>query len=90
MRQVALGGTVDTSGGYTLATGRLQGKGEADALYIWNHETRKLGIYFANNRNLEVIAIRDCSYDFAVPGFSARNGKQIPPASDMKKASSGG
>ena len=81
---VASGATVDTQGGYTLATGRIQGGGEADVLYVWNHETMKLGIYMMRNRSLEVLAIRNCSSDFDVDGFILR-GEQNPVPGGVKK-----
>ncbi len=62
---VASGQTVDTSGGYSLATGRIQGKGEADALYIWSHADKKLAVYFENGNRLELLHVRKCEEEFS-------------------------
>ena len=81
----ALGGTVDGAGEYTLATGRLQGRGDADALYIWSHVDKKLVVYFQSGKNLELLSTRNCIYDFRPNQY----GEQRPTVQRMKKDVSG-
>lgn len=79
--QTALGGTVDTGAGITVATGRIQGKGDADALYIWDHADKKLAVYFQSGGKLELLAVRNCEYDMVPNQF----GDQKPTYQEMKK-----
>ena len=79
--QQALGGTVDSGAGFTVGTGQLQGKGDADAVYIFSHEDKKLLVYFQNANRLELLATRNCQYDLQPNQY----GKQNPSVADMKK-----
>lgn len=81
---VALGQTAMGDGQMVLATGQISGRGNAAALYMYNQKDSKLAVVFVNNNNLEVLAIRDMTWDWQVPGYSA--GKQTPSVKDMKAA----
>ena len=71
---VAVGQTVDTNGRYSVATGRIAGRGDADALYIWDAEEQRLAVYFVQGKKMDLIFARDCGTDFSVPQF----GEQYP------------
>ncbi|MEM7262331.1 MAG: hypothetical protein AAF488_10110 [Planctomycetota bacterium] len=81
---VALGQTAMGDGAMILATGKISGRGDAAALYMYDPKLQKLAVMFVNNNNLEVVAIRDMTWDWKVPSYSA--GRQIPDPREMKKA----
>lgn len=60
---VALGETVDSGGGYTVAAGKIQGRGDGDAFYIFSHADKKLLIYWENGKMLELMHARDITKD---------------------------
>ncbi|MCA8959473.1 MAG: hypothetical protein KDC38_03120 [Planctomycetes bacterium] len=80
----ALGQTAMGEGVMTMATGQISGRGNADALYMYDQKLQKLAVILVNNNNLEVVAIRDMTWDWKIPSYSA--GKQIPDPREMKKA----
>ncbi len=80
----AYGGTVDTNGLFSVASARLVGRGEAEAFWVFNHEKEKLAVYLMNNRNLEILAVRDCSYDFRPAQYSPKGGRQDPSVKFMR------
>ena len=80
----ALGGSVDTVGTLSMASGRLKGQGEAEGIYLFEHEAKKLVVYMMNNKTLELLAVRDCQYDFRPTAFSPRGGGQKPTVKEMK------
>ena len=66
---VVMGQTVDSGASFTVATGRLQGKGEADGFYVLDHANKKLLVYFTNGRSLQLLHVRDLGEDMSVKGF---------------------
>ena len=81
---VALGQTSMGEGNMVMATGQISGRGNAAALYLYDQAKQKLAVIFVNGQNLEILAIRDMTWDWQVPGYSA--GRQTPDVKDMKKA----
>lgn len=79
--RTVMGQTVDTVGRFTAATGRLQGKGEADGLYIIDHEQMKLLVYFDNGRRLELLHVRDMSGEMGIKFY----GEQEPEGGFIEK-----
>ena len=80
------GGGYDTNGTMSVATGLIKGQGQSEALFIFDHEARKLVVYFVNGRNLEILAVRDCTYDlgFQHAQWSPEGGRQRPDVGYMK------
>ena len=79
--QTALGNTVDSDGKVFVATGRIQGKGDADALYVYDHEIKQLVVYFQSGQRLELLSSRNCDYDFKPNSF----GTQKPTPKELRK-----
>ena len=81
-----MGGGFETHGTISVAIGRVKGQGEAEAFHVFDHETQKLVIYMMNNKNLEILAVRDCSYDlgFKSAQYSPKGGVQRPTVQWMK------
>lgn len=79
--RTVMGQTVDSGGRFTVATGRLQGKGEADGLYVIDNEAHKLMVYFDNGRRLELLHVRDMSGEMGIPFF----GEQLPAPRNIEK-----
>lgn len=77
-------GSVDTAGGYSVATARIASRGEGEAICVFRHEDQKLAIYYPSNAGLEVMATRNCTYDFQFRGGFVLNGRQKPTVSEMK------
>ena len=67
--KVVMGQTVDSGTTFTVATGRLQGKGEADGFYILDHANQKLLVYFTNGQQLQLLHVRDLKEDMSVKGY---------------------
>lgn len=84
-------GEVDNTGDVALMTGQLQGRGEGEALFIWEHATQKLAIYIVNASRMELLFVRDCSFDFKA---NVAIGQMKPTVEEMdeiaKKARAGG
>ena len=79
--RIAAGQTVDSGNGYILATGQLQGKGNADGLFLWNAEKKKLLVYFVQGDTLKLMHVRDCSLEMA----ESEIGDQIPTRAELKR-----
>jgi len=77
----ASGQTVDSKNNWVMGSGQLAGKGNADALYLWNTEDKKLLVYFVNGETLKLLSVRDCSYDAQV----FQLGTQQPSVEEIKK-----
>ncbi len=75
--------TVDSNGPYTVLTGRLQGHGDGEALFIWSHEEQKLAVYLISGPKLKLLFVRNCKYDFQL---NASIGEQAPTVKKMRKA----
>ncbi|MFN0058002.1 MAG: hypothetical protein ACKVX7_06035 [Planctomycetota bacterium] len=82
----AIGQTVATSGNITLASGKLSGKGDADAIYLYDNDAKRLLVYFQNGNSLELLSIRNTEWDFKPEMFSAQGGKQSPTPDELKEA----
>ena len=78
------GSTVDTQGVWSVASCRMQGRGDAEAFWVFDHEQKKLAVYLMNGKNFEVLAVRDLQYDFNIPAFSAQGGRQTPDIKQMR------
>ncbi len=77
---VAQGGSVDSGTAYTIATGKFQGKGDGEGLYILKHDDQKLLTFFINGKFLELMHVRDLSKDFQ----AKVHGEQTPVAEKDK------
>ena len=64
--------------------------GQSEALYVLDTQNKKLAIYFMNNARMEVMGIRDITYDLIPEAWSPRQGGQNPTPSDMKEMVKGG
>lgn len=84
-------GEVDNTGDVALMTGQLQGRGEGEALFIWEHASQKLAVYIVNASRMELLFVRDCSFDFRA---NVALGQMKPTVEEMeelaKKARAGG
>ena len=75
------GDTSDSGGDHLLiATGKMANL-EADVLYVLDERTQKLAVYLARGNALEMLAVRDCSYDFQLIGY----GEQKPDLKTVKE-----
>ncbi len=88
--QVAEGQSANGTNGFLMTTGVLQGKGASEAMYLFDTNDKKLAIYFMNNTRLELIAVRDLTYDFIPQSYSPKSGRQEPSVKDMKEGTRGG
>lgn len=78
----ASAGAVDNTGPFAMLTGQLQGRGEGEALFLWEHASQKLVVYLVSGKQMEVLFVRDCSFDFKA---NVAVGVMIPTVADMKK-----
>lgn len=74
--------TATVSGNLLIATGQIQGRGNADAVYIYDHGQKKIVCYQAQFNRFDVIAIRDCQYDWRVNQYPEA---QNPTPEEVKK-----
>ena len=88
--QTASGDDASGTNGFLMSTGILQGKGNADALYVLDTTNKKLAIYFMNNTRLELIGVRDMQYDLMPQAFSPKGGGQTPTVQEMRDGVTGG
>lgn len=86
----ASGENAEGTNGFLLTTGILQGKGQADAVYILDTQNKKLAIYFMNNTRLELIGVRDIQYDLIPQDYSPKGGGQVPTVKEMREGTTGG
>ncbi len=82
----AYGGTVDTQGTFSVASCKVQGRGDAEAFWIFDHESKKIAVYFMNGKTLEFLAVRDMRYDLTPAQWPLR---QTPTIDEMKKQTRG-
>ena len=80
------GQTVNGNGNFVMATGRLMGRGEADALYVFDTQRRQLCVYFQGQTRLELLSSRNCQYDLKPPEYSVSKQEQNPTVRWMKDA----
>lgn len=83
----AFGQTAGTDGSISVGTGKLQGRGDSDAFYLFDHNTKKLAVYAASGNRFELIAVRNTKYDWKYDEFPAKGHK--PSVSDVKKQTGG-
>jgi len=86
----ASGENATGTNGFLMSTGILQGKGNADALYVMDTTSKKLAIYFMNNTRLELIGVRDIQYDLMPKSFSPKGGTQSPTVDEMREGVNAG
>ena len=86
----ASGENATGTNGFLMSTGILQGKGNADALYIMDTTNKKLAIYFMNATRLELIGVRDIQYDLIPKSFSPKGGAQAPTVDEMREGVNAG
>ena len=86
----ASGENATGTNGFLMSTGILQGKGNADALYILDTTNKKLAIYFMNNTRLELIGVRDMQFDLIPQSFSPKGGGQSPTVQEMREGTNAG
>lgn len=84
--QTALGATADTNGNISIGTGRLQSRGESDALYIYDHESKKIAVYVSSGNRFELLAVRDTTHDWKYVEFPAKGHR--PSVAEVKKETS--
>lgn len=80
----AIGATADSGNNFAVATGRLQGRGEADAFYIWDHQDKKLLVYAALGNKFELIAVRDAQWDLRYQEYPGGN-RHSPTLDEVRK-----
>lgn len=80
----ASGVGADSGNGFAVATGRLQGRGEADAIYIWDHVDKKLLVYAALGNKFELIAVRDAQWDLKYQEYPGGN-RHSPTLEEVRK-----
>jgi hypothetical protein len=88
--QTAVGQSANGTNGFLMTVGVLQGKGQSEAVYIFDTTNKKLAVYFMNNARMEVMGIRDLSYDLIPEAWSPRSGGQNPTPQEMKEMVKGG
>jgi hypothetical protein len=88
--QTAVGQSANGTNGFLMTVGVLQGKGQSEALYILDTTNKKLAVYFMNNARMEVLGIRDLTYDLIPEAWSPKSGDQNPTPKQMKDMVKGG
>jgi len=73
------------SNGWLMSTGIIAGKGNAEALWLYDTNNKKLACYFQNGKTLELLSVRDLQYDYIPQAF----GRQDPAVKDMKEGTRG-
>ena len=86
----AEGQSANGTNGFLMTMGVLQGKGQSEALYIFDTNKQKLAVYFMNNTRMEVLGIRDLQYDLIPQSYSPKSGNQKPTVQEMKEGVKGG
>lgn len=86
----AEGQSANGTNGFLMTTGVLQGKGQSEALYLFDTNSKKLAVYFMNNARMEVLGIRDLQYDLIPQSYSPKGGRQDPTVKEMKEGVKGG
>ena len=82
---IALGQSDNSTNGYILQSFRMQGKGDAEGLALFDTNSRKLVIYLQDSRSLTLMSVRDLQYDLVPQEYSLKGGRQQPTVADMKK-----
>ncbi|HIA27552.1 MAG TPA: hypothetical protein EYN79_05450 [Planctomycetes bacterium] len=82
--ELAIGQSANGTNGFLLQSFKLQGRGDAEALALFDTNARKLVIYFQDSSGLQLMSVRDLQYDLVPQEYSAR-GKQKPTVGEMKK-----
>jgi len=44
------------------------GRGDGEALFLWDHEEQKLAVYLIAGQKMELLFVRNCQHDFAFKG----------------------
>lgn len=87
---MAFGQTAMGNGSILVATGRIQGRGDGDGFYIYDTENKKLAVLFVGNSKMELLHIRDMSYDWQPVQYDGKGRRQDPSVKDMKKGTRSG
>ncbi|MEM7261040.1 MAG: hypothetical protein AAF488_03555 [Planctomycetota bacterium] len=75
-------GSVDTTGPFAMLTGQLQGRGDAEALFLWDKAGQRLAIYLVTPSKMELLFVRNCAYDFEV---DVNPGKMTPSPAEVRR-----
>ena len=78
------GGGGDADRGLIAVTGPYGGG--ASALYVIDTRTRHMAVYrLANGRRIEMVAARDCMYDFLLESYNDASAEWVAPAALRKR-----
>lgn len=71
---------------YIMATGRIDQRPDAEALYVFDQDERRLVVYSLSRSELTLLHVRNCTYDFKPNEFNHPTGAQKPTVAEMKAA----
>ncbi len=72
---------VDNEGPFTMLTGRL-GRGDDEALFLWDKVERKLAVYLVSPVKMELLFVRNCKFDFEA---DINSKKMTPTPNEVKR-----